>query len=123
MMEQTPSSAEKRTDNGRSESSSRLGSIITVVALTQFGFLALGIVSLKILIHSTTSVPPSIQWLDLMSLWLFLIPVIWSVYATITVRMDRPPLSPIVAEVIGIVLAVLSFLFLAAVVYYLAAKL
>jgi len=97
--------------------------MITVIALTQFGFLALGIVSLKILIHSVSSVPASIQWLDVISLWLFSIPVIWSWYATISVRRDKPPLSPFVAKIAGIVLAVFSFLFLAAVVFYVPAQL
>src|SRR5262249_53563041 len=101
MMEQTPSSPEKRSDNGRSDSSLQLEGKITVIALTQFGFLALGIASLKILIHSVSSVPPSIQWLDVISLWLFSIPVIWSVYATISVRRDKPPLSPFVARIAG----------------------
>ena len=116
-------SAESRPDNNRSNSSSRLESMITVVALTQFAFLTLGIVSLKILIHSVSSVPPSIRRLDVISLWLFSVPVIWSAYATITVRMDKRPVSAVVAQTIGIVLAVLSSLFLAAVVFYLPTKL
>jgi len=121
--DRSPLSAGKTTENTRSDSSLQLEGMITVIALTQFGFLALGIVSLKILIHSVSSVPPSIQWLDVISLWLFSIPVIWSVYATISVRRDKPPLSPLVAKIAGIVLAVLSFLFLAAVVFYLSAQL
>ena len=116
-------SAESRPDNNRSNSPSRLESMITVVALTQFAFLTLGIVSLKILIHSVSSVPPSIRRLDVISLWLFSVPVIWSAYATITVRMDKRPVSAVVAQTIGIVLAVLSSLFLAAVVFYLPTKL
>ena len=56
-------------------------------------------------------------------MWLFSTPVIWSVYATIVVRRDNAPLSTFVARIIGIMLAVLSFLFLAAVVFYLSAKL
>jgi len=121
--DQSPLSAGKRTENTRSDSSLQLEGKITVIALTQFGFLALGIASLKILIHSVSSVPPSIQWLDVISLWLFSIPVIWSWYATISVRRDKPPLSPFVAQIAGIVLAVFSFLFLAAVVFYVSAQL
>ena len=97
--------------------------MITVIALTQFAFLTLGIVTLKILIHSVTSVSPFIRWLDDVSLWLFSLPVIWSVYATIVVRRNSRLSSPFAAQIIGIVLAVLSFLFLAAMVFYLPAYL
>jgi len=116
-------SAGKSRENGRADSSSRLEPQIKVIALTQFAFLTLGIATLKILIHSVTSVSPFIRWLDGVSLWLFSTPVIWSVYATIVVRRDNAPLSTFVARLIGIMLAVLSFLFLAAVVFYLSAKL
>ena len=116
-------SAEKSRENERADCSSWLEPLITVIALTQFAFLTLGIVTLKILIHSVSSVSPFIRRLDVISLWLFSIPVIWIVYAMIVVRRDNAPLSTFVARIIGIVLAVLSFLFLAAVGIYLPAKL
>ncbi len=117
-----PSSAETKTENNRSDSPLQLQAMITMVALTQFPFLTLGIVLLKILIHSSASVPGSIQWLNVVSLSLFSIPAICTVYATICVRIDKHALSLFVAQIAGIVLAVVSFLFLAAVVFYLPAQ-
>ena len=105
----------------RSDSLSPLELSITVTALAQFAFITLGIAALKILIHSVTSVRGSIQWFGVMSPWLFSIPVIWSVYATIVVRMNTAPRTRFVTQVIGIVLTALSFLFLLVIVFYLPA--
>jgi hypothetical protein len=117
------SPAKEKTGNERSKSPLALDGMITVIALTQFAFLSLGVALTKILIHSTTVVPGSIQSLDVLSLRVFLIPVIWTIYATMSVRIDKPPLCTFAARIIRFILAVGSFGFLLAVVFYLPSQL
>jgi hypothetical protein len=93
--------------------------MINVIALTQFAFLTLGIVSLKIMLQSngTAAVSHYLQTLNGVSLWLFAIPLIWIAFASACFHINRGPLKPMVGNVIGVALAVLSFLFLVTVTF------
>ncbi len=86
--------------------------MIRVLALTQFAFLALGIVAFKIMVHADTTVPPSLESLNQWSLWLFAIPLVWVAFASLCGHLEKAPLSSAVARVIGVIVAVLCFLFL-----------
>ena len=92
--------------------------MIRVLALTQFAFLTLGIVALKILVQAngalTTS--PWHQFLDRWALWLFVIPPLWVGFASICLAYGSAAL-PRIAQALGVVLAVLCFLFLATVTF------
>jgi hypothetical protein len=91
--------------------------MINVIALTQFAFLTLSIVFLKIMIHADSDLRISryLQTLDRIALWLFLIPVVWIAFASLCSRINKPPLTGRVAYWVGIIIAVLCFLFLATV--------
>src|ERR1051325_5985119 len=91
-------------------------STITVIGLTQFAFLALAITSVKILVHSQSSISSTVRIIDSIALWFFSIPVMWTGYATIAAQFSRPVQT--VTYAIGITLAVISFLLLLAVVFY-----
>lgn len=93
--------------------------MINVLALTQFAFLTLGIVSLKIMIQAngTADVSPYLQRLDGVALWLFVVPLVWIAFATTCVRVGRAPLTVQTAKVTGVLLAILCFLFLATVTF------
>ena len=88
---------------------------VTVLALTQFAFITLAIVSLKILVHSSSSVSNAIRTLDRIAVWLFTIPVIWTIAAAISPQTGNSVQS--LARRIGVILAVISFLILVAVVF------
>ena len=90
---------------------------MNIIALTQFAFLTLGIVFLKILIQANSDyrVSKYLQTLDRIALWLFAIPIVWIAFAFVCSRINRPPLTPRVAYGVGIIIAALSFLFLATV--------
>ncbi len=90
-----------------------------VLALTQFAFLSLGIVALKIMIQANGRelASPWLQRLDGVALWLFLLPLAWIAFASVCFHLNRGPLRPKVAKVVGVALAVLCFLFLATVTF------
>ena len=91
--------------------------MINVIALTQFAFLTLGIVFLKIMIQANSDYQISryLQTLNRIALWLFAIPIVWIAFASLCSHINRAPLIPRVAYGVGIVIAVLCFLFLATV--------
>lgn len=95
--------------------------MVRVLALTQFAFLTLGIVSLKIMVHANPSISTSsyLQMLNGVALWLFGIPLVWIAFASACSHIDKGVLSPRVAQVLGVILAVLCFLFLATVTFLL----
>lgn len=82
--------------------------MVTVIAMTQFAFLALGIVALKILIHASGSetISPALQRLDRMSLWLFVIPLAWIAFASVCAHINRFPLVTNVARILGVIIAI-----------------
>jgi len=87
--------------------------MITVLSLTQFAFLSLGIMALKILLHATSNPappPPFAAFLDQYYKWLFVLPILWVAYASACVRINRGVLSAKVARVAGVVLAAAIFL-------------
>ena len=93
--------------------------MIQVIALTQFVFVALGVAALKILIQADSGTPISttLQQLDRLSLWLFLIPVLWIGFASLCQIVKRPPLTLVVARVTGVIVAILTAAFLISVTF------
>jgi hypothetical protein len=91
--------------------------MINVIALTQFAFLTLGIVFLKIMIQANSDYQVSryLQTLDRIALWLFAIPIVWIAFVFLCSHLNRSPLVPRVAYRIGIIITILRFLFLATV--------
>ena len=59
--------------------------MINVIALTQFAFLTLGIVFLKIMIQANSDYQISryLQTLNRIALWLFAIPIVWIAFASL----------------------------------------
>ena len=87
--------------------------MITVISLTQFAFLSLGIMALKILLHaSSVPVEPNsfTAFLDYYGLLLYALPVLWVAYATACVRIDRGVLSANAAQVVGVIIAAAIFI-------------
>ena len=89
--------------------------MIRVIAMTQFAFLTLGVVSLKIMIQANTDASESayLEFLNTISLWLFAIPIGWVFFATLCSKINKAPLTLKVAQVTGVIIAVACFLFLA----------
>lgn len=87
--------------------------MINVIALTQFAFLTLGIVFLKIMIHAHSDLQVSgyLQSLNRIALWFFATPIVWIAFASLCSRIDRAPLTPRMTYWVGIIIAVLCFLF------------
>lgn len=92
--------------------------MVQVLVFTQFVFLALGVVALKILVHAGSAPPPGTllaavnQWFFL----LFAIPLIWGGFARVCDIVNRAPLKPAVARAAGVALAILSVAFLISVI-------
>ena len=96
-----------------------MATMITLISLTQFAFLSLGIMALKILIHASSnpaSQPPFTAFLDSYGLWLFAIPILWATYASASARINHGVLSTTVAHAVGVILAAAIFLCFAIVV-------
>lgn len=92
--------------------------MIRVLALTQFAFLTLGIVALKILVQANGAIRTSsyLQFLNQWALWLFAVPLIWVAFASLCVAYGNSIL-PRIAQATGVALAILCFLFLATVTF------
>lgn len=89
--------------------------MINVIALTQLAFITLGVVLSQILYRASGRTATSAyarviieQWH-----WLFAIPVLWIGFALIAAKVNRSPLTPRVAQRIGVCLAVGCFVFFA----------
>lgn len=91
--------------------------MITVLSLTQFAFVALGIAALKILNHSGAPVLPLFQQLDPCSPYLLLVPVLWTGFALVCQAINRGPFNLNLARIFGVIVAIASFLFLVAVAF------
>lgn len=91
--------------------------MILVLALTQFAFLVLGIVFLKILVNATTgTLPLFVTVLNGNAMWLLVIPLIWAFLVSAFGR-GGGALAEKVTRASGAAVAVLCFCFLAAVAY------
>jgi hypothetical protein len=68
--------------------------MINVIALTQFAFLTLGIVFLKIMIQANSDYQISryLQTLNRIALWLLAIPIVWIAFASLCAHINRAPL-------------------------------
>jgi len=86
-----------------------------VIALTQFAFLVLGIMSLVVRARSTGQPTDSILGISVW--WLVVIPLVWGAFAILSSRFQKAPFSLSVARASGIFLAVLSFLFMVTVTF------
>jgi hypothetical protein len=88
-----------------------------IIALTQFVFVALGSMVLTVLLKasgypngSIKDYPPLSLFLMQNSVWLLLVPILWSVYAYASHKVQRGFVSPKVAIPIGGGLLALIFL-------------
>lgn len=94
--------------------------MILVLALTQFAFLILGIVFLKILVNATTeSLPAALIAFNHDSIWLLAIPLIWVFFVSVFGR-SGTPIARRVTATTGVGVAMICFLFLALVAYWFA---
>ena len=94
--------------------------MILVIALTQFAFLTLGIAILKILVHADPGSAMASHWtaLNQWSIGLFLIPIIWTGFASACQMVNKGPLKSDVARITGVIVAIACFLFLIAVTFF-----
>jgi hypothetical protein len=96
-----------------------MASMITVISLTQFALLSLGIMALKILIHASSKpVEPTsfAAFLDAYGLLLYALPILWVIYATACVRINHGVLSANGARVVGVIIAATIFICFAIVI-------
>jgi ABC-type enterochelin transport system permease subunit len=94
--------------------------MITVLALTQLVFLTLGTIFLKGMVNANGDIASSLyfQFLDKNWPWLFLLPLAWIAFAQISYHINKAPLTPPVARVIGIVLSGICLIFFASVTFF-----
>lgn len=87
--------------------------MINVLALTQLAFLSLGVVLMRILYRANGGATSSayVEFWMRHGLWLFLVPPAWVVLALVAQRFNRAPLTPRVAQGMGVLLAVVFFAF------------
>jgi len=93
--------------------------MVRVLVLTQFAFLALGIISLKIMLQANgrLAVSPYLQALNHWVLYLFAVPLVWLAFASICGHVEKIPLTSRVARVIGVLVAIACFGFLVSVTF------
>ena len=90
-----------------------MATMITLISLTQFAFLSLGMMAMKIMIHASStpdSLSPFTAFLDRYGLWLFALPILWVAYASASARINRGILSTNIARVAGVILAAAIFI-------------
>jgi len=94
---------------------------ISVIAITQFVFLALGLMALTVLVNAGAVGSSPGQSLALFlkqnGLWLLLVPIGWALYANIASRVNKGLLLVNIAVGIGCVLAVGIFLVFALAIF------
>jgi len=86
--------------------------MILVIALTQFVFISLGIMALKIMVMASTNdatIPPHVAQLNAYGIWLFCIPFAWMLLAQCAVIFSKGPIAVNIARVTGVILCVLIF--------------
>lgn len=94
--------------------------MITVIALTQLVFLTLGVIFLKGMVNANGDITSSLyfQFLDKNWPWLFVLPFAWIAFAQISYHSNKGLLTPTVAQVTGIVLSGICFIFFASVTFF-----
>jgi hypothetical protein len=92
----------------------------TVLAITQFVLLTFGTIFLKGMVNANGNITSSsyFQFLDKNWPWLFLLPVAWIIYSQLSYQVNRPPLTPAVARVTGIVLSGFCLLYFASALFF-----
>jgi hypothetical protein len=90
--------------------------MILPIALTQFVFISLGMLSVNVLLKAAgyaTNVaetfPAFSVWMATQSLWLFALPLAWVAFAGFCLHFGRGPLSQMMARITGASLAVVIF--------------
>ena len=90
--------------------------MILPIALTQFVFISLGILSVNVLLKAAgyaTNVaetfPAFSVWMATQSLWLFALPLAWVAFAGFCLHFGRGPLSVMMARITGVTLAMVIF--------------
>lgn len=88
-------------------------SMITVIGLTQFVFVSLGIMAVKILVNAGSSSGEPTVWLatlDHYGLWLFLIPLVWMFCARAASFLTNGNFITKVIQATGVILSALLFI-------------
>ncbi len=90
--------------------------MILSIALTQFVFLSLGILSVNVLLKAAgyaanvaETFPAFSVWMATQSLWLFTLPLGWVTFAGLCLHIGKEPFSEMAARVTGVALAVAIF--------------
>ena len=90
--------------------------MILSIALTQFVFLSLGILSVNVLLKAAgyaanvaETFPAFSVWMATQSLWLFTLPLGWVAFAGLCLHIGKEPFSEMAAQVTGVALAVAIF--------------
>ncbi|MFM8830065.1 MAG: hypothetical protein ACKOHM_03520 [Spartobacteria bacterium] len=90
--------------------------MILSIALTQFVFISLGILSVNVLLKAggyaanvAERFPAFPVWMATHGLWLFALPLAWVAFAGFCLHFGRGPLPQILARTTGVVLAMAIF--------------
>jgi hypothetical protein len=90
--------------------------MILSIAITQFVFISLGILSVNVLLKAAgyaanvaETFPPFSVWMATQSLWLFTLPFVWVAFAGLSLHIGKAPFSEMAARVTGVALAVAIF--------------
>ena len=90
--------------------------MILSIALTQFVFISLGMLSVNVLLKAAgyaanvaETFPSFSVWMATQSLWLFALPLAWVAFAGFCLHFGKAPLSEMTARVTGAALAVAIF--------------
>jgi len=90
--------------------------MILTIALTQFVFISLGILSVNVLLKAggfaanvADTFPAFSVWMATQSLWLFAMPLAWVAFAGLCQHLGRGLFSEMAARAAGVALAVAIF--------------
>jgi len=82
---------------------------ISIIAITQFVFLSLGLMALTVLVNAGAGNSLTL-FLKQNGLWLLLVPMVWALYANIAARVNKGLLLLSLAVGAGCILSVAIFL-------------
>lgn len=90
--------------------------MILPIALTQFVFISLGILSVNVLLKAAgyaanvaERFPSFSVWMATQSLWFFALPLAWVAFAAFCMHFGRGPLPEMIIRLTGVALAVAIF--------------